>query len=150
MKRLALGLIVLALILPTEGKAQNRGTAWTCSLDARDDAPVLCISAPEPGMRRYITDVLAQSTKTSSGFFNLIYNTAKASGGQSDCGGTAFTLLPAGLSNNSSRFQAAANTSAPTLIRPPTPVIVPKGMDLCVVGDATNTATVQLIGYVAP
>jgi hypothetical protein len=31
-----------------------------------------------------------------------------------------------------------------------TPLIVPTGKDICVLGVATNTTTIQVTGYVAP
>lgn len=150
-KRGALVAAGVLFLLQTSGETQSRaiGTGWTCSLDDLADSPTLCISAPEPGMRRYITDIIAQSTKTTGGVLQLVHNKSVATGGSADCGGAVTSaIFPAGIEVG--RFAAAANTLAPMTVRLRTPIVVPTGRDLCAYGDPTNTASLQLIGYVGP
>jgi hypothetical protein len=148
MRRFALLGIVLALLLPATGETQAVvGQPWTCAVDNQDDSTVRCIAAPEPGMRLYVTDVLAQSTTATAGLFNLVHGTAAALGGSANCATGETTFFPPGAV---SRYAAAANTLPATSYRPRQPLIVPAGRDVCVVGDGGNAVTVQLFGYVAP
>jgi hypothetical protein len=149
MRRFAALGIVLALLLPATGETQAVvGQPWTCSVDEQDDSTVRCIAAPEPGLRLYITDVVAQSTTSTAGLFNIVQGTATAQGGGADCSTANANMLPA--TDAGARFAAAANTSAATAYRPSSPVIVPTGRDVCILGDAGNPVTVQLFGYTAP
>lgn len=154
MKRALLILLAVALLLPSGSRAQSGylGQAWTCSLDNLADTITLCVSAAEPGMRRYITDIVAQSTTAlGSGLFQLQYNTAVASGGAVDCGVDGLTLFPPGIDPSlAGRFAASVNTTKATAVSFSQPLIVPAGKDLCILGDPTNPVTVQLSGYIAP
>ena len=148
----AVGAVVAATLLASlasQGvKAQTSGLQFTCSAD--DIAATLtkltnCDDADlpaQPGMRRYITDVVAQSTTTTSGQWILRYGTG------TNCGTGTTSLFPAAASVV--RIAAPASTAAPTIIPFRTPIIVPSGKDLCVLGVATNTTTIQVNGYVAP
>ena len=124
------------------GQSRTPGYYWTCSLDAIGATLTLCIAAPEPGMRRYITDVYASSTTTTSGLMLLRYGTG------TNCGTGTTSVLPSAATV--ARFAYHANTLGPTTISPRTPIEIPSGKDLCIIGTATNTVTVQMIGYVAP
>jgi hypothetical protein len=126
-------------------RAQNiAGLQFTCAAD--DIGATLtrltgCI-APEPGMRRYVTDIVAQSTTTTSGQFILRFGTG------TNCGTGTTSLLPSAAT--AARIASPANTAAPTVISFRSPLVVPSGKDLCVLGVATNTTTIQVSGYVAP
>lgn len=155
MKRALLILCAVALIVAPSVKAQNSaGIPWTCGLDDVVDSPTLCIAAPEPGMRRYITDIAAQSTTAlGAGLFEIQYNTAAALGGAANChdGIDGTTIFPPGIDPLAGgRFAAAINTSKTTAVTFNQPLIVPAGKDLCVLGDGTNSVTIQLVGYTAP
>lgn len=143
MKRVLL-IVVLALAFQGDGHAQGSGVFWTCSVDDVADAYTVCIGPTEPGMRRYITDVVAQSTTAVADVFNIGYDATASCGGDP----AADQLFPP--IDNAVRFVAPANTSAPTVAALGTPMIVPPGKNLCVVGGATSTVTVQVSGYVAP
>ncbi len=148
MRRSLLAALMFGLAIQT-GQAQNRapGPPWTCALDNRDDVPVVCQEGVV-GQRLYITDIIAQSTTTTAGLFNLLA-TPKTSAGVSDCisGGDPPTLFPIGLGGGTSRFAAPASTARPLHYRPKTPIALPSGHDLCAIGDPTNTLTLQVIGY---
>lgn len=156
MKRAFL-IALLALVLTGDGRAASTvdGTRWTCSLDDKADTPSLCISAPGSGLRLYVTDVVAQNTTSTAGFFQLYHGRSVATGGTPDCGGDsalATNMLPSGTIGTTppTRFVAAGNTVEPTFITFGTPLIVPKDRDFCVEGDPNNTFTIQVSGFVAP
>lgn len=127
---------------PTVQAQAGIGPSWTCSLDDIGATLTRCIAAPEPGMSRYITDIVVQSTTTTGGQWILQTGTG------SNCATTKVSLLPSAASVV--RFGAPANTSAPGVIQFKTPVQVPDGKDLCLLGKATDTTTIQISGYVAP
>jgi hypothetical protein len=147
-----LAALMFGLAIQT-GRAQNRapGPPWTCSLDALEDVPTLCKEGSGSGLRLYVTDVIAQSTTTTAGLFNLLAS-PKTAAGSADCiaGGDPPTLFPAGLTGGTTRFAAPASTAKPLMRMFPKPLIVPSGSDLCAVGDPSNPVTVQLVGYLAP
>ena len=134
-----------AFMFIREAEAQGPiGPQFTCSAD--DIAGTLTLltgcKAPEPGLRRYITTIVAQSTTTTGGQFILRVGTG------TNCGTSTASLLPSAAT--AARLASPANTTAPTVISLSTPIIVPYERDLCVLGVATNTTTIQVVGYVAP
>jgi hypothetical protein len=125
-------------------QAQASGLAYTCSAD--DIGATLtrltnCIG-PVDNMRRYVTDIVAQSTTTTAGQMILRYGTG------TNCGTGTTSLFPS--SATGVRVGYPANTSAPTVIVFRTPLVVPTGKDLCVLAVGTNTVSIQVNGYVAP
>lgn len=132
-----------------QAQAAYPGIAFTCSAD--DIGATLtrlkasgggeCLG-PVDNQRRYVTDVVAQSTTTTSGQWILRFGTG------TNCGTGTVSLLPS--SATAARIAAPANTAAPTVMSFKTPLIVPTGKDICVLGVATNTTTIQVNGYVAP
>ena len=144
MRRLWLALIVMALLLPAKGETQITGYLWTCSLDNLADSNTVCVVAPEPWMRRYITDISAQSTTANAGLFNLVHGTG------TNCATGETQLFPPIGGASASRYAAAGNVVAPTVAVLGQTIIVPSGKDLCAIGDATNAVTIQISGYVAP
>ena len=130
-------------------KAQAFAPQWTCAAD--DIGATLtrlkaggggeCLGALD-GQRRYITSIVAQSTTTTSGQWILRYGTG------TNCGTGTVSIIPSAAT--AARIAAPANTAAPTVLPFETPLIVPTGKDICVLGVATNTTTIQVTGYVAP
>ena len=126
------------------------GISFTCSADNIGASLTLltgCTQAPE-NYRRFITDVVAQSTTATGGQFILRQGTAVASGGSANCATSTTSVLPSAAT--AARLSAAANTGPPTVIDLTTPVIVPANKDLCVLGVGTNTTSIQITGYLAP
>jgi hypothetical protein len=148
----ALAVIALAMLCTADGQARGPtpGAPWTCSLDDKFDTAGLCLVKDGSGLSLYITDVVAQSTSATAGLFILQYGISDAALGA--CGRGAATLLPSGLdpSGGVVRFTAAANTAPATAMNFTNPLRVPPGNDLCIIGDAVNSVTVQLVGYLAP
>lgn len=122
----------------------NPGPEFVCRAD--DIAATLTrltgCAAPEPGMRRYITSIVAQSTTSTSGQWILRFGTG------TNCGTGTTSLLPAAAT--AVRLAAPAFTAAPTVIPFPKPLVVPSGQDVCLLGIATNTTTMDVYGYIAP
>ena len=141
MKRVLL-IVIAALFIQADGHTQSVGPQWTCSLDGILDSTTLCLAAAEPGMRRYITDVVAQSIETTAGLFSLHHGTGL------NCATGEVVILIDGVS--STRIAAAGSTDAATRMRFKPALIVPSGKDLCVLGDAANGVTTQITGYLAP
>ena len=123
--------------------AQIAGVPWTCSVDNVGAALVLCQPASaDLSVRRYVTDVVAQSTTATAGQFLLQYGTGTA------CATGTVSLLPS--SATVIRIAAPGNGSAPALVSLRTPLVIPSGKDLCLLGVVTNTVTAQISGYLAP
>ena len=126
-----------------KAQAAYPGTPWTCSVDNVGAALVLCQSASaDLSVRRYVTDIVAQSTTTTAGQFLLQYGTGSA------CATGTTSLLPS--SATVIRIAAPGNGSAPALVSLRTPLVIPSGKDLCLLGVVTNTVTAQISGYLAP
>ena len=141
------GLGTLGLIVsfdPPRLQAQNKapGEAWTCSLDNLGATLTLCHDRAEVGQRLWITDIIARSTTSTAGLMLLQYGTG------TNCGTNTLSLLPSSAS--AVRLAYPATTSPPLVIRLATPIAPPTGKDLCVLATGTNTASLQIIGYVAP
>lgn len=88
----------------------------------------------------YVTTVVAQSTTSTAGTFLLETGTG------TNCGTGTTSFFPSAASV--ARIGSAANTAAPTVIALTTPLRVPPGKDLCLLGVATNTTTAVIAGYV--
>lgn len=113
---------------------------FSCSADDVGATLTKFCNAPaNPKLALYITTIVAQSTTTTSGNFILRYGTG------SNCGTGTTSLLPSAAT--AARIAAPASTAAPTIIPLQTPLKVPAGNDLCVLGVATNTFTGQVTGY---
>lgn len=115
---------------------------WECSMDDVGATLTRCVSAPTSGEARYITDIVAQSTTTTAGLMLVRQGTG------TNCGTSTVSVFPAAASV--ARFAYSANTLAPTVISLRTPLRVSPNADLCVIGTAVNTVTIQFEGYVAP
>lgn len=121
-------------------QAQSPGENWTCSLDDIGATLTRCIVAAEPGSTRYITDIVAQSTTTTGGQWLLQTGTG------TNCATGKVSLFPSAAT--AVRLGSPANTAAPAVFQFKTPIRVPPDKDLCLLGKATDTTTVQISGYV--
>jgi hypothetical protein len=135
---MAIGFVLAGRPVEAQG---GRFPIYTCSAD--NIAATLtrltgCIS-PEPGTVRYVTDIVAQSTTSTAGQFILRTGTG------TNCGTNTLSLLPSAATVV--RLAAPPNTAAPTVISFRTPLALPKDRDLCVLGVATNTVSIQVNGY---
>jgi len=119
----------------------NPGPSWTCSLDNIGATLTLCIIAPTDSTKRYITDIVAQSTTATAGQFILRTGTG------TNCGTGTASLFPSAATVI--RYSAPGNGSAPTVISFRTPLEVPKDKDLCMLGVGTNTVTMQIQGFLS-
>lgn len=116
---------------------------FTCSLDGiAATLTLICPGQSDPTLTLYVTTIVAQSTTTTSGNFLLEYGTG------TNCGTGTVAFFPSAAA--AVRIAAPASTSAPTVIALTTPLKVPAGKDLCLLGVATNTVTAVIAGYVAP
>jgi hypothetical protein len=128
---------------PVQAQGALPGVPWTCSLDNIGATLTLCMRAPNPGLRRYITSITAQSTTATGGQWILRHGTG------TNCGTGTVSLLPSAAS--AARYSAPANTAAATTMTFAQGVlVVPGGKDLCLLGVATNTTTMDIFGYEAP
>jgi hypothetical protein len=127
-----------------EAQSMNPGPSWSCSLDDIGATLTRCaVGSDVPsGLARYITDITAQSTTTTGGGFILRTGTG------TNCATGTVSLFPSAAT--AARWGAAANTAAPSTLQFRTPILVPDGKDLCVLGRATDTTTIQIGGYLAP
>lgn len=142
-----LGLILAGLlIVATPGIAvettNDSSATWSCSLDGIGATLTLCKVAPNNGRRLYVTDIVAQSTTATAGLMLLRYGTG------TNCGTGTTSIFPAAATV--ARYVYPANTAAPTAIRLDTPLEVPVGQDLCIIGTGTNTVTIEIRGKVKP
>jgi hypothetical protein len=151
MRRLAIFALALPLLAYTVARLyaqpsiaghQQGATGWSCSLDDIGATLTRCALAPEEGSTLYITDLVGQSTTGTAGQFILRTGTG------SNCGTGTASLLPSAAT--AARIVYPANTAAPTHLRFGTPIRVPHGKDLCLLGVATQTFTGQIWGYVGP
>jgi hypothetical protein len=94
------------------------------------------------GLKYYITNIVAQSTTSTGGQWLLRYGTG------TNCGTGTTSILPSAATV--ARLAAAANTGAPTVINFNTPLATAANVQICVIGVATNTTTIQVSGYAAP
>ena len=129
---------------PEAVQAQNAlpGPPWTCSLDDIGATLTKCKDKAVDGQRLYITDITITSTTATAGLFLLRTGTG------TNCGTGTLSLFPSAATVP--RIGYPGNASAPTTIRFVTPLKPPAETDLCLIGSATNTATFQISGYVAP
>jgi len=141
-------LAVLALVAstyqPNSAQAQALGgqkrELWSCSVDNIGATLTLCKGNPDFQRALFITDIVTQSTTTTGGTFGLQYGTG------SNCGTGATAVFPS--STTTARFSSPASTSPAGIIQLLSPVRVPQGKDLCLLGVGTNTTTAQIQGYI--
>jgi hypothetical protein len=146
MRRAALAaLLLLALITGSQAQpslsGSNQGlTGWSCSLDDIGATLTLCQRAAEEGRALYITDIVAQSTTTTVGQFILRTGTG------TNCGTGTASLFPSAAT--AVRWAYPPSTAAPLHLAFASPIRIPHGKDLCALGIATETLTLQAWGYV--
>lgn len=143
MKRLALAAL-LALAASSAG-AQSLTSAprstFTCGLNALAATLTQCQAAPAAG-RIYITDIVVQTTTTTSGTYAIQTGTG------TNCATGTAALFP--VSGTANRWNAPVTTSAASNFSFLTPLQAPTAAAVCVIGVATNTISVQISGWIGP
>ena len=136
---------------PVHAQSPN-GFPFTCSVDDIGATLTLitgCNAPADNTLRRYITDVVAQSTTATGGQFILRFGNSVRSGGSANCATTTTSILPS--TATVARLAAPGNASAALVMDSTVPIaVVPADKDLCVLGVITNTTTLQIAGYLAP
>lgn len=117
-------------------------TRFTCSLSGVAAALTECQAAPAAGLRYYVTDIVVQTTTTTSGTY------AVQTGTGTNCGTGTVALFP--KASTAARFNAPISTQATSSISFVTPLVAAADHALCVIGTLTNTISIQISGYVAP
>jgi hypothetical protein len=117
---------------------------FTCSADAIAASLTQLTGCGGAGasLKYYITDIVAQSTTSTAGQFILRTGTG------TNCGTGTASIFPSAAT--AVRFAAPANTSAATSINFTTPLQTAANVQICVLGVATNTVSIQVSGYAAP
>ena len=114
---------------------------WSCGLNAVGTTLTQCQAAPGAGLSLYITDILTQSTTTTSGLWTLRYGTGANCG--TGTGNIFANVATASLAN-------AANTLVAPVRSFLTPIKIPANNALCALGVATNTTNITIMGFTAP
>lgn len=115
---------------------------FTCSLNSLAASLTQCQAVPaQTGWRHYITDIVVQTTTATSGQFSV------QSGTGTNCGTSTTAVFPS--SGTANRFNAPINTDL-VVIDLDTPIAVTAGHAVCVIGTATNTISIQIVGFTAP
>jgi hypothetical protein len=127
------------------------GAAWVrmggpvrfqCSLNSIAATLTQCAAAPGAGLSYYVTDIWWQSTTTTAG------TGAIQSGTGTNCGTSTTAVLPASATAN--RYGYPASSTAASVLSFMTPLKLTANHALCVIGVATNTVRVDIVGFVAP
>lgn len=137
-------LAVFTIFDPGSAEAQSPGRSfeWTCSLDNIGATLTQCQHSPEPGMRLYLTDVIANSTTATAGLMLIRTGTG------TNCGTGTLSLIPGAATVP--RFGYPGNASPAGAFNLISPLRAPSASAICVICTAVNTCTVQLSGYLAP
>src|SRR5215471_3741163 len=143
-RRLAILQLGLLLLLSSSAGAQTQlGRTWTCALVNLAATLTECQSVAlltTGGERYVITDIVVQTTTATAGTYSI------QSGTGTNCGTNTAALFPAG--STASRFTAPINSAMTADIVFRTPVIGAADSAVCVIGTATNTINIQLIGFI--
>lgn len=132
-------LAVLALAIPLFASAGPLDR-FTCSLTGVAASLTQCQAAPSAGQRLVITDVVVQTTTATSGQFAL------QSGTGTNCATGTAAVLPS--ASTAARFNAPITSSGAIHMKFTTPLVLPAATALCVIGVATNTTVIQVVGYI--
>jgi hypothetical protein len=111
---------------------------WTCSLSGLAASLTEC-KAAATGYRHYITDIIVGTTTSTSGSWAI------QSGTGTNCGTATTAMMPS--DSTSSRFKAPITSGAMTDIDLATPLAATLSHAICVIGTATNTINIQLVGF---
>lgn len=115
--------------------------AWGCSLTALVASLTQCKAVPDSATQRYyITDIVVQTTTTTAGTYAI------RSGTGTNCATGTLQVFPAS-GTGSDRFTAPISTSPTATIHLVTPIAVTAGHAVCVIGTATNTINIHLLGW---
>lgn len=122
--------------------SSNLVTLWTCGVNGIAATLTQCQAAPAAGLKLYLTDIIVQTTTTTSGTYAIQTGTG------SNCATGTAALFPVSATGN--RFNAPITTSAAAHFKFETPLAAPAANAICLIGVATNTISAQMIGYIAP
>lgn len=141
MKRLLMS-AAIAVMIPLSASAQNIGyPTWSCALAGLAATLTQCQAIPVyPGKRHVITDIIVGTTTSTSGSWAI------QSGTGTNCA-TGTTVVMPKSGSGSDRFKAPVTDGAMTDMDLQTPLKIADGHAVCVIGTATNTINIQLIGY---
>lgn len=115
-------------------------TRFTCGLAGLAASLTEC-QALAAGRVYYITDIVVGTTTATSGTYGVQYGTG------ANCGSGTATLFPAPPATTASRYQAPIAANPVAVINFTTPLTVPAGNAICVIGVATNTINIQISGF---
>jgi hypothetical protein len=116
--------------------------SWTCSVDGGADSLTQCQQAPDPSIRLYVSNIVAQSATATGGLWILKYGTG------TNCGTGTASLFPSAAT--AARIAAPANTAPPSIITFSPALALPAGKALCLLGVATNVTVIQVSGFYGP
>jgi hypothetical protein len=114
---------------------------WTCALNALAASLTEC-KALTAGRTYFITDIVVQTTTTTSGQFAI------QSGTGTNCGSNTAAVFPS--SDAAHRYNAPITSSPLAHISFITPLAVTVSHAVCVIGTATNTISITLSGFYTP
>jgi hypothetical protein len=113
---------------------------FTCALTGLAATLTQCQAAPSGPVKLYITGLYVQTTTGTAGSYSV------QTGFGTNCASSTAPLFPANAT--SARF--VAPTNGLDAIDFNVPIAAPTGNAICVIGTATNTINIQIVGYVAP
>lgn len=122
----------------TDQFVDGRLTTFTCALNAIAATLTQCQAAPASGSL-YIVAVYVQTTTTTSGTYAL------QSGTGANCVTATTAVFPSSGTGN--RFNAPITSNAMAVILFPIPLKLTAVHALCLIGVATNTISVQIVGF---
>lgn len=114
---------------------------WSAGIDNIGATLTEIKAAPAAGLSLYITGWIAQSTTTTAGQHTLRFGTG------TNCGTGTGNLLNGAAT---ARYTSPANTAAPTVVQLIPPLKVTAANAVCLLGVATNTTSMTLMGFTAP
>lgn len=118
---------------------------WSCGLKALAATLTQCQPAAAAGLRNYVTDIAVTTTTATAGTYSIQTGTG------ANCVTSTAALYPSTATTD--RFTAPATTGTGITMQAfslHTPLVSIVAGEICVIGVATNTITIQLNGYTAP
>jgi hypothetical protein len=132
-------------VISTDGVAYTRvggPVIWHCELAGIAATLTQCQAAPAAGLSLYITGIKVNSTTSAFGTYQLQTGTG------TNCGTGTAAFYPQGTT--STRFTSATGNNPGQISFLGVPIKAPAASAICLIGAATNTIELTLIGYTAP
>jgi hypothetical protein len=147
-KRLLMLCLLLCVAVPAWAQLYIRGgglsESWTASLTGIAASLTELKAVPlTAASRHYITDIVVQTTTGTTGTYALRYGTG------TNCATGTGQLFPSSGSG-SDRYNAPINSQPTAHIKFTTPLVVPAGNAICLIGVGTNTISIQINGFTTP